>query len=110
MTFVSSIPQAAIPDPQSTPALSKLRDTIDRVMGLVFYGPLLRTMRSSSLKGTVGHGGRGEEIFQNQLDQVFAERTGQASSHGLNETIFNRFARAAAAHGKAAEGHATSGQ
>lgn len=105
MTIALSTTVSATPDPQKAQALSDLRDVVDRVLGSVFYGPLLRTMRSSSLKGTVGHGGRGEEIFQNQLDQVFAERAGQASSNGLGDTLFNRFARAAVAHARTLESH-----
>jgi len=82
-------------------ALGRLRETVDQVLGSVFYGPLLRGVRSSSLKGSVGHGGRGEDIFQAQLDQIFAERAGQAGSGGLGDTLYDRFARAAAAHAEA---------
>ena len=105
MTPVSSITVVQPPDLHKAGALSDLRDAVDRVLGSVFYGPLLQTMRSSSLKGAVGHGGRGEEIFQNQLDQLFAERAGQASNNGLGETLFNRFARAAVAHARTPENH-----
>ena len=53
------------------------------VVGTVFYGTLLKTMRASNLKGQYGHGGRGEEVFQAQLDQTLADQAGQAASFNL---------------------------
>jgi Rod binding domain-containing protein len=72
--------------------LAKLRDAADQVVGSVFYGTLLRTMRSSQLKGPYGHGGRGEEIFGAQLDQVLAERSGRARGYGLTEAVVRQLA------------------
>jgi len=84
-----------------TKALSELRTTVDHVVGSVFFEPLLRSMRNSVLKSTIGHGGRGEEIFQGQLDQVFAEQAGRSAAGSLNETLVARFSRAAIAHATA---------
>ncbi len=78
---------------------ARLRETIDEVIGSVFFGPLMRSMRSSTLKGSIGHGGRGEEVFRAQLDQVLVERAGRATQYELSEVLFNRFAPAAVAHG-----------
>ncbi len=86
-------------------ALKELRTAVNEVVGSVFFAPLLRSMRNSPLKGTYGHGGRGEEVFQAQLDQILAERAGQASNSSLNKTIFDRLSRAAAARAKASENH-----
>ena len=94
MTAVTSNPEAK-PDPR----LAELREVIDRTLGSVFYGPLLRSARNSSLKGTFGHGGRGEEIFQNQLDQVLAERAGRSTAADVGEALFNRYAGAVKARG-----------
>ena len=66
----------------SAQRLNQLRDVAGEVVGSVFYGKLLQTLRDSSLKGQYGHGGRGEEIFQAQLDQVLAEEAGRAVAHG----------------------------
>lgn len=95
------------PSPTSTPhdPLSKLRDAVDRTVGSVFYGTLLKTMRDSPLKGTIGHGGRGEEIFQNQLDQLFVERAGNARAYDLNQTIFERLADSAMAYDRMRQQH-----
>ncbi len=87
-----------LPTPPARDPLVKLRDAVDRTVGSVFYGTLLKTMRESPLKGSIGHGGRGEEVFQNQLDQLFVERAGTARSYDLNQTIFERLADSASAY------------
>jgi len=71
-----------------SPQLIKLRETAEQLVGHVFYGTLLKAMRKSSLQGKYGHGGRGEEVFNAQLDQVLAERMGNASHGGLAESIY----------------------
>ncbi|HEY3242051.1 MAG TPA: hypothetical protein VGM03_01760 [Phycisphaerae bacterium] len=81
---------AAAPGDKS---LKALRAHVDKVVGSVFYGNLLKTMRPDPLKGKFGHGGRGEEVFSAQLDQVLAERAGQARHYSLNEALFEHLAK-----------------
>jgi hypothetical protein len=77
----------------------RLRSSAKELVGQVFYGTLLRQMRSSSLKGAYGHGGRGEEVFAAQLDEVIAARAGRARRNNLTDAIVERYAsRAEAAH------------
>ena len=82
----------AIAEPSKTVQrdLQRLRQSTRQVVGTVFYGTLLKTMRASNLKGHYGHGGRGEEVFQAQLDALIAERMGTASRGGLAETLYRR--------------------
>ena len=68
--------------------LETLRETTAQVVGSVFYGTLLKTMRQSVIQGDFGHGGRGEEIFAGQLDALIAERAGGATRGGLGETLY----------------------
>ncbi len=65
-----------------------LRKRIDELVGMTFYGTLLKTMRDSALKAPYGHGGRGEEVFRGQLDLLLAERMGRAQRFDLNEAIY----------------------
>ncbi|HRX85334.1 MAG TPA: rod-binding protein [Phycisphaerae bacterium] len=78
-------------------AHKSLRKAADELVGEVFYGTLLRQMRDAPLKGKYGHGGRGEEVFQAQLDQVLASRAGQASNSNLADAIVDRYERNAEA-------------
>ena len=77
----------------ATQQLEQLGQVTGQVVGSVFYGTLLKQARNSSLQGTYGHGGRGEEVFQAQLHQVLAERAGQANGFDVAEVMFDRFAR-----------------
>ncbi len=99
MTPVDNPTQTPPLKPAVAKAHGELREAINEVIGSVFFAPMLRTMRSSSIKGSFGHGGRGEEIFQGQLDQMLSERAGKATSFELSDVLFNRFSTAAAAHG-----------
>jgi len=89
--------QSALASPAKVPARSALRRAADELVGEVFYGTLLRQMRQSPLKGKYGHGGRGEEVFQGQLDAVFAARAGQARGGDLAAAVVKRFERRAEA-------------
>ncbi len=50
-------------------------------------------MRASGLRGKYGHGGRGEEVFAAQLDQILAERAGRARGYDLSDAIMGRLDR-----------------
>lgn len=63
----------------------KVRETLNQAYGTVFYGTLLKQLRASSLKGEYMHGGRGEDVFQAQLDQVLVERISDARGFDLGE-------------------------
>lgn len=79
--------------PAQADALEPLRQATGQVVGSVFYGTLLKTMRESKLKGPFGHGGRGEEVFAAQLHGLWAERMGEATDRGIAETLYRRLER-----------------
>ena len=68
--------------------LDRLREAAGELVGSVFYGTLLRTMRESELKGRYGHGGRGEEVFGAQLHGIMAEEMGRVTKGGLAEVLY----------------------
>lgn len=74
--------------------LQKLEKITGQVVGSVFYGTLLKTMRGSRLQGPYGHGGRGEEIFAAQLDGLIAERLGMATQGGVKDALLRHLAPA----------------
>lgn len=73
--------------------LAELRTASEQLVGITFLQTLLKTARNSSLKGEFGHGGRGEEMFAEQLDAVFAESTAASSRFALVDEIYNRMAK-----------------
>lgn len=82
----------AVPDSRPVSARDQLRTAADQLVGSVFYGTLLRRMRSSEIQGPYGHGGQVEKMFQGQLDQILAERAGAARSTNLTDAIVKRYA------------------
>ena len=59
-------------------------------VGLTFFAPLLKQASESVLKGKYGHGGRGEQIFRGQLNELLAMRIGRSGRLGLAESIAKR--------------------
>lgn len=57
----------------------------------LFVGPLLAKAREFPIGGEIGHGGRGEDVFGEQLDQVLADRIA-ARLPGLTSQLRSRFA------------------
>jgi len=70
-----------------------LRQAVDEMVGVTFFGQMLKTARGSSLKGEFGHGGRGEDVFGAQLDQELARRAGQGMSNRLSDAIYERLVK-----------------
>ena len=70
--------------------LDRLRETTGQIVGSIFFGTLLKTMRDSKLEGPFGHGGRGEEVFEAQLHGVLAERMGTRLQQSLSDALFQQ--------------------
>lgn len=70
--------------------LTQLRKVSGQIVGSVFFGTLLKSMRESPLKGKYGHGGRGEEVFSAQLHEIYAERVGNSMQNGVTQAIYKR--------------------
>jgi hypothetical protein len=58
----------------------KLRATFESTFGQTLFGQMMQSMRKSVGKPAYFHGGRGEEVFQKQLDQVVVEKMSHASA------------------------------
>ena len=76
--------QKGKPDPQ-------LRETFDQFVGQTFYSQLLSAMRHTVGKPAYFHGGRAEEVFQNQLDQVLSEELTEANAETFTGPMFELF-------------------
>ncbi len=92
MTDIGIQSAATVNNARVDAQMENLRTTAGQVVGSVFYGTLLKELRQSSLKGELGHGGRGEDVFQAQLDQVFVEGIGKSTRFDLVDAIYNSFA------------------
>jgi len=70
---------------------SELRSTFDAFVGEVFFTQMMESMRKTTGKPAYMHGGRGEEVFQKQLDQVFSQEMTKASASSFSEPMFELF-------------------
>ena len=52
---------------------------------------MLKSMRKTVGKPAYFHGGRGEEVFQRQLDQVLAEKMSRSSASQFVGPMFELF-------------------
>lgn len=98
MAPLSSYPPAIEPQmpaaparPEAGPADPQLREAFDDFVGQTLFGQMLKSMRKSLGKPAYFHGGRAEEIFQQQLDQVMAEKMSEAASDRLTDPMFELF-------------------
>lgn len=89
MTVTSIDTVRSIPDTVRSD-LERLRKAAGQVVGSIFYGTILKTMRESKIQGAYGHGGRGEEIFAAQLHDLLAQRMGTARRTDLGEAMLRR--------------------
>lgn len=93
--MIDAAKTSAVPGLRPESAREQLRTAADQLVGSVFYGTLLRRMRSAEIQGPYGHGGKVEKMFQGQLDQILAERAGAARSTSLTDSIMKRYANKA---------------
>jgi hypothetical protein len=73
------------------PADPALREAFDDFVGETFYSQMLGAMRKTQGKPAYFHGGRAEEIFQGQFDQILAERLSEASASQFTGPMFELF-------------------
>jgi Rod binding domain-containing protein len=69
----------------------ELREAFDSFVGETFYGQMLKSMRKAQGKPAYFHGGRAEEVFQGQLDQILAEKLTDSSAHNFSDSMFALF-------------------
>jgi Rod binding domain-containing protein len=69
-----------------------LRQTFEDFVGQTMFGEMLKSMRKTQHKPAYFHGGRAEEVFQQQLDQVLAEKLSHASAEKLAGPMYELFA------------------
>jgi Rod binding domain-containing protein len=90
VTDLHSIAGPASHKPQFAGDRDELRHQFTQFVGETFFGHMIKAMRSTVGKPAYFHGGRGEEVFQSQLDQKLAERLTEISAAGFAGPMFER--------------------
>lgn len=68
-----------------------LREAFDDFVGQTFFQQMLGAMRKTVDKPAYFHGGRAEEVFQGQLDQVLSEYMTDASAAEFTDPLFELY-------------------
>jgi peptidoglycan hydrolase FlgJ len=68
-----------------------VKEAFSDFVGQTFFGQLIASMRKTVDKPAYFHGGRAEEVFQGQLDQMLAERISDVSREQFTEPMYELF-------------------
>lgn len=77
--------------PQANAQDQELRQTFDQMVGETLFGQMLKSARKTVHKSAYFHGGRGEEVFQQQLDQMLTQKITAASADKLSGPMYELF-------------------
>jgi len=69
----------------------EIREAFDQFVGEAFYGQMMKSMRKTVGESKYFHGGRAEEVFTEQLDQVLSEKMTKASANSFTGPMFDLF-------------------
>jgi flagellar protein FlgJ len=79
---------AATDTPEAT---DELKTAFHDFVGQTFFGEMIKAYRSSQQPSKYFNGGRAEEIFQGQFDQVLTEKLSEASASKIAEPMYDLF-------------------
>jgi hypothetical protein len=74
--------------------VEKLRTQVGEFVGNAFYGTLLKEMHEGGFKSKYFDGGRGEDVFQGQLNQEYVRKIARAGKDPVATQLFESFKRA----------------
>lgn len=72
-------------------AEDETREAFRDFVGQTLFGQMLQSMRTTVGKPAYFHGGRGEEVFQQQLDAVLVENISDASASTVADPMYDLF-------------------
>ncbi len=72
-------------------AIGSPQEAFTEFVGQTLFGSMLASMRKSVGKPAYMHGGRTEEVFQQQLDQKIVEDLTTASADTIADPMFELF-------------------
>ncbi|MDX1926869.1 MAG: rod-binding protein [Pirellulaceae bacterium] len=72
-------------------ASPELREAFEDFVGQTFFSEMIKACRTSQKPSAYFNGGRAEEIFQGQLDQVLSEELSKSSADKIADPMFELF-------------------
>ncbi len=78
----------ALPEPKTN---DPLKQAFEDFVGQTFFAELIKSYRSTQQPAAYFNGGRAEQIFQGQLDQILAEQLSKRSADKIADPMYERF-------------------
>ena len=85
---VGTQPRAPTTGAATTPEFA---EAFNKFVGQTLYGTMLKSMRTTVGKASYFNGGRAEEIFTQQLDQVLAEKLTKTSAKSFSDPMLQLY-------------------
>lgn len=82
---------SSVPPPAPGGEVSETQEAFRDFVGQTLFGQMLKSMRSTVGESAYFNGGQTEEIFQQQLDQVFVEEISDASAAQVADPMYELF-------------------
>ena len=80
VSFDAARTGASLPgSPLGRPGDAETKQKFQEILGELLFGQMLKSMRRTVDRPAYFHGGRAEEIFTQQLDQVLAQELGRSA-------------------------------
>ena len=76
-----------VADPESL----KLQEAFTEFVGQTLFGSMLASMRKTQQEPAYMHGGKTEEVFQQQLDQEIVKELTESSADTIADPMFDLF-------------------
>ena len=73
---------------------AQLREAAEKLVSTTLIMPLFEQLRNDPLAANLIHGGRGEKIFQQQMDQVLSDRIAGATRFDLVDAVYKQLSTA----------------
>lgn len=68
-----------------------LKDAFQDFVGQTFFGEMIKAFRTTQQPSKYFNGGRAEEIFQGQFDQVLSETLSDSSAEQISDPMYELF-------------------
>ena len=80
-------------------AEAQLREAAEKLVSTTMIMPMFEQLRNDPLATNLFHGGRGEKIFQQQMDQILSDRVAGATRFDLVDAVYKQLSTAAKGEG-----------
>jgi peptidoglycan hydrolase FlgJ len=82
---------SAKPPTNETAGSDAEHEAFNSFVGEVFFGQMLEAMRKTQGEPAYFHGGRAEEVFQGQFDQLLTQELSEASAPQVADPMYRLF-------------------